>query len=1061
MLTNAFEKVHAARPARRIRTGDRNILRTLPENLFTPSANSAMFAKVVQAALLVLFLFFPAFTVKAELWSSWRSTAVSQLEIIENSTVSSIFRDHNGDILIATAENLYAFSGDEVRDLPVHWATNDGYPLDRVIGFASAPDKSLWLFTVRDGIYLKPPESEGFRKLSDRNGWEVGVEVNAAINIAKPLGVLSLSTGRAFFLDLHTGKSIRLGSARSSEKVIGIGSTPDGQIILIDNDGWLTHFSWHANGGWLSQTSVACTFEDPPVGKVSTLDGVTFVATNLKRRVITFRIDDSGCRQTVDNIPLVSSLANTRIRDILRLPKTGVLALSTDQGLHIYNDGVLESLTTTNSILRSNQVTAVAEVSTDQLLVGSYLGLIGAFRGDITTVTSFGDEGAPEVTSVSSSGDAIFIATYQGLYRLDKTHLNFAASRVRLPDFQGGISVVRVVGDKILVGTTTGQIIVINASTALVQCVVATDAIQPITGFAPSSVSSVIYAAALSGEIFLFEKCETAPGDEARIIAALDRAVIGLDAFRDHILITSFSGIHSISSDQFDELVKAKVANPLEFASLQSEAWVFTETDSGILLGNPKGELSFKNSLLSSSAAHMRPVPDTPYSIETDRRGRVWLASKSGLWIGDDDSGFSLAFRTEEMDAIGFEYKASHQTLDGTLIFGGIGGVVIIDDPTGLPKNRHGTLSIRSAKIGSNSYYPPYPLNELVVVSSSDIGIMSLSFSAPFEIGRDFHGVETMLSPLETDWTRYSSFGPVEIGPLPPGSYTFRARGANALGVWSENEIVIPITVPPPFWRSWWALMLYAFVAVLMFLFFKRVYIRHLVRKARLAYGDEAARAFSRLEDDWQEQREATDRLLRSIPVTVSTLINTMRTVVASQGEIAAESGASNESVAPVLAAIDRRLQALNHQQALCVLTTAAQTCETSQLINEVIALVTGKARHGSRYIVLDESPRLALEAGFGQTVAIILLELLELMMSREPASDQMDPIVTTCLERDDDGLRITVADRDALRPSDTLVDQTLAATFALLEDFGGSIVEKDDFGYELEIRLREPTKQA
>jgi signal transduction histidine kinase/streptogramin lyase len=39
---------------------------------------------------------------------------------------------------------------------------------------------------------------------------------------------------------------------------------------------------------------------------------------------------------------------------------------------------------------------------------------------------------------------------------------------------------------------------------------------------------------------------------------------------------------------------------------------------------------------------------------------------------------------------------------------------------------------------------------------------------------------------------------------LDPGSYTLHVRARNGDGVWSEGELTIPITVIPPFYRSWW-----------------------------------------------------------------------------------------------------------------------------------------------------------------------------------------------------------------------------------------------------------------
>ncbi|HEX9107816.1 MAG TPA: methyl-accepting chemotaxis protein, partial [Longimicrobiales bacterium] len=39
---------------------------------------------------------------------------------------------------------------------------------------------------------------------------------------------------------------------------------------------------------------------------------------------------------------------------------------------------------------------------------------------------------------------------------------------------------------------------------------------------------------------------------------------------------------------------------------------------------------------------------------------------------------------------------------------------------------------------------------------------------------------------------------------LPAGSYVFRVKASNADGVWNEDGVALPITVKPPFWRTWW-----------------------------------------------------------------------------------------------------------------------------------------------------------------------------------------------------------------------------------------------------------------
>jgi serine phosphatase RsbU (regulator of sigma subunit) len=58
---------------------------------------------------------------------------------------------------------------------------------------------------------------------------------------------------------------------------------------------------------------------------------------------------------------------------------------------------------------------------------------------------------------------------------------------------------------------------------------------------------------------------------------------------------------------------------------------------------------------------------------------------------------------------------------------------------------------------------------------------------------------------------------------LPPGSYTLEIVGSNAHGVWAKEGVRLPIHVPPPPWRTWWAFSLYLLLVLLIAgLFYRR-----------------------------------------------------------------------------------------------------------------------------------------------------------------------------------------------------------------------------------------------
>ena len=62
-----------------------------------------------------------------------------------------------------------------------------------------------------------------------------------------------------------------------------------------------------------------------------------------------------------------------------------------------------------------------------------------------------------------------------------------------------------------------------------------------------------------------------------------------------------------------------------------------------------------------------------------------------------------------------------------------------------------------------------------------------------------------MLEGYEEQWNlvdhtrRYAAYT-----SLPAGNYTFRVRGTNSAGAWSEDEATLAITIMPPWWETLW-----------------------------------------------------------------------------------------------------------------------------------------------------------------------------------------------------------------------------------------------------------------
>ncbi len=152
------------------------------------------------------------------------------------------------------------------------------------------------------------------------------------------------------------------------------------------------------------------------------------------------------------------------------------------------------------------------------------------------------------------------------------------------------------------------------------------------------------------------------------------------------------------------------------------------------------------------------------------------------------------------------------------------GGVKTRDGQLWFP-TQDGVAMIDPLEIKINSQPPP------VVIESVKIDNVDLDFwirkNQKFNIEpaqNNFEVNYTALSFINSENLRfkYRLEGLDEIGLMrerrrlayfshvPPGNYTFRVIAANSDSVWNETGATLKLVVLPPFYRTWWFLMLAA-----------------------------------------------------------------------------------------------------------------------------------------------------------------------------------------------------------------------------------------------------------
>jgi hypothetical protein len=78
------------------------------------------------------------------------------------------------------------------------------------------------------------------------------------------------------------------------------------------------------------------------------------------------------------------------------------------------------------------------------------------------------------------------------------------------------------------------------------------------------------------------------------------------------------------------------------------------------------------------------------------------------------------------------------------------------------------------------------------------------------------------LEGLDKDWTPANNITVANYSNLSPGTYTFKVIAANNNGVWNNKGASLTIIVSPPFWQTWWFILLCAIaVGSIIYLFYR------------------------------------------------------------------------------------------------------------------------------------------------------------------------------------------------------------------------------------------------
>ena len=223
-----------------------------------------------------------------------------------------------------------------------------------------------------------------------------------------------------------------------------------------------------------------------------------------------------------------------------------------------------------------------------------------------------------------------------------------------------------------------------------------------------------------------------------------------------------------------------------------------------------------------------------------DSAGNLWLSTYNGLCRFNPQTKNCRNFsHSDGLQSNQFSFNAGLALSSGEFLFGGIKGFNIFYPNTVRDQTEQPALFLAGLKInnapaeGNEQYVTARTLDRIDQVTIPfDQAVLSLDFLALEYSGADKINYAYFLQGWDKDWNYVNHIRTANYSRLQEGKYLFKVKIMNRDGTWSNETQLLQIVVLPPWYRTWWAYLLYGvcFAGVIY------IYIRYTRAQERLKY---------------------------------------------------------------------------------------------------------------------------------------------------------------------------------------------------------------------------------
>ncbi|SFW26718.1 Signal transduction histidine kinase [Sinomicrobium oceani] len=222
-------------------------------------------------------------------------------------------------------------------------------------------------------------------------------------------------------------------------------------------------------------------------------------------------------------------------------------------------------------------------------------------------------------------------------------------------------------------------------------------------------------------------------------------------------------------------------------------------------------------------------------SITEDARGHIWVSSEDFLFqisikgtsatLGPDDYAITRYAAKDGVSVKQFSFKTGNVLNERQLVFGSTRGLIVFE-PDELFKTPNDSEIVLTKLIINNETVVPGPGNGILkktisetseIIINHDQGYIGLEFSSLDFInpGKSRYAYKLDDGLRADEWHDTGTQNRINLSNLNPGDYILSIKSTNEDNGWNPRVKTLQIRVLPPWWKTWWAYLIYGLVLIL------------------------------------------------------------------------------------------------------------------------------------------------------------------------------------------------------------------------------------------------------